>query len=434
MSYSFSRQLFFAKELRSLYHKDNPNSYQFELFKSEITYADIINLKLNHPKNKIGLKKIENINSPKIESVVTNFYLPENLPEKISFIEKTGIFKITLSDNSFIYLAKWSENNRDYEALNSLFAAELKTWKNFLRLIHSKEKLRQKPPIKGAYNLIWNRVRGDVEYIKLNRIQNTKIIHPIKDEVFSDINFYFKNVARFTKYNMSGIRKVLFIGEPGTGKSTLCYNIFNKLKKEFLVVVSHHIYEVIEHALNCTYNKTPSIIILEDADTSLEEANSSMLNFLDGFNQPQTSEGVYVIFTTNFPKKIHPRILKRPGRVDKIFLLDSLHENYAYECSKLYFSRLFSNKLFESLKKDEIISIFDGLTGAQIKELSYATASYLNYKNLSEGNLNYDVISLVKNEMLKNLKDLEKYAYQESIDKKDPIGFDAKLEQVRRKY
>ena len=75
---------------------------------------------------------------------------------------------------------------------------------------------------------------------------------------------------------------------------------------------------------------TPSIVVLEDLDSMIDNKNRSFfLNELDGF---QANTGVVVLATTNHPQKLDTSIIDRPSRFDRkyYFQLPAESERLAY--------------------------------------------------------------------------------------------------------
>jgi len=112
---------------------------------------------------------------------------------------------------------------------------------------------------------------------------------------------------------------------------------------------------------------TPSIIVLEDLDSLIDDENRAFfLNELDGF---AANTGVVVLATTNHPEKLDPAILDRPSRFDRkyYFNLPAPPERLAYLGSwnlslepKLRLSELLLPKVVEAT---------DGFSFAYLKEL-----------------------------------------------------------------
>jgi ATP-dependent 26S proteasome regulatory subunit len=333
-----------------------------------------------------------------------------NSDEALDIGDYTGSFKIYFSDGSVMYFAKWYCGEGKLEKLNGLFAAKESVWIQFVKL---KSRLYQKsdePPKRGKYRLIFDEETQDIYYEEIEDLPENVTISPVKEKIEADLNFFFKNVSLFTRYKMSGIRKVLLVGEPGTGKSSFCAEIARLHNTDYLVVFGTYLQEVIQHLQKMAYYNMRSIVILEDADSSLQNAGSSVLNFLDGMDQVVTKKGTYLIFTTNYPQKIEPRIIKRPGRIDKIFQFSLLYGEYALHCARQYFANMFD---FECFEDEELEKVFEGLTGAQIKELSQACALYVVGQN--QESITIETIKFVRNEMMENIKQVQSYAERTSL-------------------
>lgn len=345
---------------------------------------------------------------------------------QVKVSEVSGYFKVCFSDGTSMFYAKWYSGAGKLEAITGLFAARESVWVNFVSINMRVQRKRIKPPAKGCYRLKYDMEEEQIYYIKKTEMQENHTFSPVIQKVEDDMRFFFNNMDLFTRYNMSGIRKALFIGEPGTGKSSFCSQLARQYGKTSLVVFATDIYEVVQHIYKTAFYKMRSIVILEDADSSMHEANSRVLNFLDGADQPVTKNGTYLIFTTNYPQKIEPRILKRPGRIDKIFHFGPLKGEDALDCAKHYFGHLMN---FELLSHNgglmELNKTFNGLTGAQIKELSYATASYAVGQNLQ--NITVETIDFVKREMMESIKEVNNLAKESSISTKKSVGFELSM-------
>ncbi len=340
--------------------------------------------------------------------------------------EMTGCFKVCFSDGTAMYYAKWYSGEGKLEAITGLFAARESVWVNFVSMNKRVQRKIIKPPVKGCYRLQYDNDKEQLYYVKQTVLQENRIFGPARQKVEDDMHFFFSNLDLFTRFNMSGIRKALFIGEPGTGKSSFCSQLARHYGRSCLVVFATEIYEVIQHINKTSYYNMRSVVIFEDADSSLYKASSRVLNFLDGVDSPVTKNGTYLILTTNYPQKIEPRILKRPGRIDKIFHFGPLNGEDAFDCAKHYFEHLLN---FEQISQNggvmELKKTFNGLTGAQIKELSYATVSYSVGQNLE--NITIETIRFVKNEMMESIKEVNNLAKESSISSKKSVGFELSM-------
>ena len=158
----------------------------------------------------------------------------------------------------------------------------------------------------------------------------------LKSDILSDVeNFFDKGVGIYKKLKLKPFRKILFAGPPGTGKTMMCTALAKKALEQGRVVIyvssSHRnqddkhgaTFNKIEQALAMAANSAvPAMIIIEEFDAYLNVDEKSMiLNVLDGNESPLNEHGTLIIATTNYPEAIDPRIMKRPGRLDRIFVI-----------------------------------------------------------------------------------------------------------------
>ncbi len=158
----------------------------------------------------------------------------------------------------------------------------------------------------------------------------------LKDDLMTDVeSFFTKGVQVYQRLKLKPFRKLLLAGVPGTGKTMLCSALAKwALAQGYLVIYvssaqrepgQQHgaTFDKIEQALSIAANSAlPSMILLEELDAYLHrEEKALVLNVLDGSEAPINQQGTLLIATTNYPEAIDERILKRPGRLDRIFII-----------------------------------------------------------------------------------------------------------------
>ena len=391
---------------------------------------------LNNLKSKATQSKNKKFHITDIKNIGTSFFTSyafgirisekksRNIDKakRVEMTDMTGIFKISFSDGSFMYYAKWNSGAGKSRTVEGIFATEDAVWFEFLSMIKTEKKKMEKP--KPGIFRVYNTGQS-IAYEEKKKLQETPIVHPAVKTLLNDLNFYFANVPVFMRYGMPGVRKSLVVGPPGTGKSSFCIKLAKQFMKDKCVVFATSISDVAAHLFLCAKYKVSTIAILEDADSSLQRAESSLLNFLDGVDQPKNAEGAYIIMTTNFPEKIEDRILRRPGRVDKIIYFEELMGADALECAKIYFRGILfkENAKLESDKEKNMLvklaNIVNKMSGAAIKELAQASASDAASKN---EDVTVDLVREVKDRIYSDMKSVIKYS-KESSQKMSPVGF-----------
>jgi len=173
------------------------------------------------------------------------------------------------------------------------------------------------------------------ESIKNTTFQNLILPESLKHQIQNDFQQFLESREVYERHKIPWKRGAVFIGPPGNGKTHTLKALINQLGKPCLYVRSfksddeteqENISEVFKRARMTT----PSIVVLEDLDSMIDNKNRSFfLNELDGF---QSNTGVIVIATTNHPQRLDPSILDRPSRFDRkyYFQLPAETERLAY--------------------------------------------------------------------------------------------------------
>ncbi len=363
---------------------------------------------------------------------ITNFSFGVKLEKTnkyfVAISDTTGVYRIGFSDGSFMYYAKWLSGGGKSKTTEALYAAEEKVWLNFLKAVNIERRKIERPK-NGTYRIANTHLNGLV-YRKLKKMQETPIVHPSIEIVKNDMEYYFNNIELFTRFGMPGVRKVLLVGPPGTGKTSFSIKLAKSYEHEKCVVFATSISDVATHLYLAAKYQISTIVILEDAESTLQQANSELLNFLDGIDLPKNEHGSYVIMTTNHPNRIEPRIYKRAGRIDKIVQFGPLKGKYALKCAEIYFNNILIDDAVKKNKKKlkkikiEMMKIVDNMSGAEIKELAQSSASYAASSRKA---ITTSLIKDVKDGRINDIENVLKYMEDDSsMSKNNKVGFEKK--------
>jgi SpoVK/Ycf46/Vps4 family AAA+-type ATPase len=98
--------------------------------------------------------------------------------------------------------------------------------------------------------------------------------------------------------------------------------------QEMPVVLAGDDADVVLACAKAAAQARPCIVMVEEMDM-LVRPTSAALGFLDGTDTPRNAAGTYLIATTNYPRRIDKRILKRPGRIDRVISVGALRSRAA---------------------------------------------------------------------------------------------------------
>lgn len=158
----------------------------------------------------------------------------------------------------------------------------------------------------------------------------------LKDAIMGDVEAFFnEGVDIYRKLKLTPFRKLLMAGVPGTGKTMLCAALAKHALSQRRIVVyvsgsdrDGATFEKMQRAFQAVASASlPTLLIVEEIDAYLRgEDKARILNVLDGFESPNNSKGTLMLATTNYPEAIDDRVFKRPGRLDRIFVVPTIQD------------------------------------------------------------------------------------------------------------
>ncbi len=158
----------------------------------------------------------------------------------------------------------------------------------------------------------------------------------LKTQILDDVEAFFsEGVSIYKQLKLAPFRKLLLAGVPGTGKTMLCAAMAKRAiqQKRIVVYVSGSdrdgaSFEKIQRAFQAVAAaRYPTLLVVEELDAYLRgDDKARILNVLDGVESPNNPQGSLLLATTNYPEAIDERIVKRPGRLDRIFVIPTIQD------------------------------------------------------------------------------------------------------------
>jgi len=220
--------------------------------------------------------------------------------------------------------------------------------------------------------------------------------------LFDNIKFWLNNRDWYRKRGISWKRGSLVYGGPGTGKSSMVWAVSRALD---LPVEIYHLETFTNRDLFNTWESggNGKIVLIEDIDavfdgrvnvtsrtrntlTDMPLTFDAFLNVVDGVNH---NDGIFLIITTNFPKKLdialanvdpNGRVLaSRPGRIDLLLHCQPLDE----EGVQFIANNILSDWT-DQQRKDLLVTLEYPMTAAKAQEICIAAAINDKWTKLAE--------------------------------------------------
>jgi hypothetical protein len=140
-----------------------------------------------------------------------------------------------------------------------------------------------------------------------------------------DVERFFASRETYERYGVAWKRGLLMAGPPGNGKTHAVKAIVNDAGVPCLYVKSFRssgdsVQENMCQVFARARRAAPCVLVFEDLDSTVDKkSRSAFLNELDGF---ASNAGILTLATSNYPEKIDPALVDRPGRFDRKFLFD----------------------------------------------------------------------------------------------------------------
>jgi archaellum biogenesis ATPase FlaH len=257
------------------------------------------------------------------------------------------------------------------------------------------------------------------------QLEDVYLPQTLKDELLFDIQAFFeRGVDIYKRLNIKPFRKLMLAGVPGTGKTMLCSAIAHWALEQgmFVVYVSGssngygaRFWKVVSALDMAATSETRTLVIVEELDAFMgdEESKAELLNVLDGMESPSNPLGTIMIATTNHPEKIDERVLKRPGRLDRVFIIPEMEDRDSTE----RMLRDYMGDLWQDDHKDFVPQLL-GKPGAFIREVALYALTRAAYRG--DERISLELLQQSLDTLLQQIEAKDDFLI---AHKKDGLGF-----------
>lgn len=185
------------------------------------------------------------------------------------------------------------------------------------------------------------------------------------DSVMTDIRGFLEKKSEYAKYGFAHKRGYLLYGPPGTGKTSIAQLVARRFVQDggIVLILPSPVYLPLGlQALDTGERGRNVLALMEDPKEGDLDA-PEVLAVLDG---TRAVSGLVSLVTTNYKSKMPPRLANRPGRFDRIVLVDRISK----AIQLAYLENLQSRDASGPAPAQAVVDALDGipLTLAHLKE------------------------------------------------------------------
>ena len=282
--------------------------------------------------------------------------------------------------------------------------------------------------LKGAIDVYAG--EGEEIFETSSRMEDVFMDEDKKARLIKHAEAPFKNKDLYKKLGIPPKRGIIFVGDPGNGKTLwaeayvneYCYDRYVKvILRNYCSEGRFRFYSEIKAITEARKKGIDCVLILEEIDRLINDTDRALvLNTIDGpLTRQMFSGGLLILATTNHPDKVDPALINRPSRFDTIIMFNPPSE----DGREIYFRNKLDKHSLNVPQKDigKICKATDGLSYAHLNEIIFQSALG-SLEGGSGESLSDKMMEIIK-QMKGEQRDIRKLFSQSSMSNQREAGF-----------
>lgn len=308
------------------------------------------------------------LNEIKIEPLLLDSISSWNSQSDTESFMVQGVFLIKTKEFSLIHCAMFHKGNQFEDEISYFVLVNKKDYMKYVNFRNDFVNWETK----RANDVLEVRVIGGEDYIysQTNKWSDLYLPASLKREIKVSIESFLTAKSKYEKNNLPWKRGVLLYGPQGNGKTTLIHTLISEYDLK-PVTVSDIDDNILSEAFTYAEDNSPSLFFIEDIDGVFKDGMVSPRRFLNMIDGLKAIDGVILVLTTNFPKKLPRNLVDRRSRIDRLWEIPFPDKDMSFKFLRKWFKPSF-------VKNDPLTTVVETcieneFSYADLKELYIST-------------------------------------------------------------
>jgi len=276
------------------------------------------------------------MNNIQIRPLILDSVSSWNTPSNTESFMVQGVFLIEVGDLKFLHAALFCKGNQFEDEISYFVIVKRDDYTKYVNFRNDFVKWETK----RSNQVLEVKVVGgdDYSYVPNSKWDDVFLPEKLKNEIKTSMEAFLSSKDKYIKNDLPWKRGILLHGPQGNGKTTLIHTLISEydLKPVTLNDISNeNLYEAFKYA----EETSPALLFIEDADGIFKDGVVNPRLFLNMMDGLKALNGVIVVLTTNYPKRLPKNLVDRRSRIDRIWAIPGPDKEMSFKFMRKWFDQ-----------------------------------------------------------------------------------------------